>query len=161
MDSLSLVAKNMVVSFHYTLKDKKGEILDSSSGSDPLSYLHGHGQIVAGLENALIGKTVGAKFNVTVDAKEGYGERQEELVISVPKSEWTLPAHVGAGEVVELQSPQGEVIPARIVEITDEANHPLAGEALHFEIELMAVRVATPEELAHGHAHGPGGHHHH
>ena len=166
MDSLSLVAKNMVVSFHYTLKDKAGQVLDSSSGSDPLSYLHGYGQIVSGLENALIGKTVGAKFNVTVEAKEGYGERQEELVISVPKSEWTLPAHVGAGEVVELQSPQGEVIPARIVEIYDEvvvldANHPLAGEALHFEIELMAVRVATPEELAHGHAHGPGGHHHH
>lgn len=166
MDSLNLVAQNMVVSFHYTLKDKEGQVLDSSEGGEPLAYLHGYGQIVAGLENALLGKTAGSKFAVTVDAKEGYGERQEQLVISVPKSEWTLPAHVGAGEIVELQSPEGDVIPARIVEINDavvvlDANHPLAGEALFFEIELVEVRSATPEELSHGHAHGPGGHHHH
>lgn len=165
MDSLNLVAKNMVVSFHYTLKDSEGQVLDSSSGAEPLSYLHGHGQIVPGLEGALLGKAPGAQFNVTVQAAEGYGERREELVISVPKSEWTLPAEVGAGELVELQSPEGEVIPARIVEINEQvvvldANHPLAGENLHFEIELTAVRAATAEELAHGHAHGPGGHHH-
>jgi FKBP-type peptidyl-prolyl cis-trans isomerase SlyD len=166
MDSVNLVAKNMVVSFHYTLKDTQGQVLDSSVGADPLAYLHGYGQIVIGLENALLGKAPGAQFSVTVDAKEGYGERQEQLVISVPKSEWTLPAEVGAGEIVELQSPEGEVIPARIVEINDsvvvlDANHPLAGEPLHFEIELVEVRAATPDELSHGHAHGPGGHHHH
>lgn len=165
MDNLQLVAKDMVVSFHYTLKNKDGQVLDSSSGSTPLSYLHGHRQIVAGLESALLGKATGAKFNVTVAPSEGYGEREEQMVITVPKSDWDLPEHVGAGEIVELQSPEGDAIPAVIVEINEQwvkldANHPLAGEELFFEIELMGVRAATAEELAHGHAHGPGGHHH-
>ena len=165
MDNLQLVAKDMVVSFHYTLKNDKGEVLDSSRDSQPLAYLHGYHQIVPGLEAALLGKASGAKFDVTVPPSEGYGEREEQMVINVPKSEWTLPAHVGAGEMVELQSPEGDALPAIIVQINDEtvtldANHPLAGQSLFFEIELMAVRVATKEELAHGHAHGPGGHHH-
>jgi FKBP-type peptidyl-prolyl cis-trans isomerase SlyD len=165
MDNLQLVAKDMVVSFHYTLKDKDGQVLDSSSGGHPLSYLHGYHQIVPGLEAALLGKAAGAKFDVTVPASEGYGEREEQMVITVPKSDWTLPAHVGAGEMVELQSPEGDALPALIVSINDQsvvldANHPLAGQSLFFEIELMAIRAATAEELAHGHAHGPGGHHH-
>lgn len=165
MDGLQLVAKDMVVSFHYTLKNAKGEVLDSSSGGEPMAYLHGYHQIVRGLETALLGKAAGAKFQVTVAPEDGYGAREEEMVISVPKKDWTLPESVGAGEVIELQSPEGEVVPAVIVEITDEvvvldANHPLAGEALYFDIELTAVRAATKEELSHGHAHGPGGHHH-
>lgn len=165
MDGLNLVANNMVVTFHYTLKDNEGQVLDTSSGAEPLSYLHGHGQIVPGLEGALLGKAPGAQFNVKVQAAEGYGEHQDELIISVPKSEWTLPAEVGPGEIVELQSTDGQIVPARIAEITDDlvvldANHPLAGEDLFFEIELTGVRAATPEELAHGHAHGPGGHQH-
>jgi FKBP-type peptidyl-prolyl cis-trans isomerase SlyD len=87
------------------------------------------------------------------------------MVLSVPRSQWDLPAEVGAGEIVELSSPEGDVIPAVIVEIKDDvvvldANHPLAGEALHFDIEVTSVRVATKEELAHGHAHGEGGHEH-
>jgi FKBP-type peptidyl-prolyl cis-trans isomerase SlyD len=166
MDSSILVAKDTVVSFHYVLKNKEGEVLDSSAGAEPLTYLHGYKQIVSGLEDALVGKTSGAAFKVTVAPAQGYGERVEEMVISVPKSEWDLPAEVGEGEIVELQSPQGEVIPAMVVEIGEEfvvldANHPLAGEELYFEIEVTAVRAATAEELAHGHAHGPDGHHHH
>jgi FKBP-type peptidyl-prolyl cis-trans isomerase SlyD len=166
MDSSILVAKDMVVSFHYVLKNKEGDVLDSSAGSEPLSYLHGYRQIVPGLEDALVGKTSGANFKVTVAPEQGYGEHVEEMVISVPKSEWDLPAEVGEGEVVELQSPEGEVVPALVVEIGDEfvvldANHPLAGEELNFEIEIIGVRAATAEELSHGHAHGPDGHHHH
>lgn len=165
MDSLNLVAKNMVVSFHYTLKDKEGQVLDSSSGSEPLAYLHGYGQIVSGLETALLGKAPGAQFTVVVAAKDGYGDREDQLVISVGKSEWTLPDTVGVGEIIELQSPEGHVIPARIVEMNDQsvvldANHPLAGEDLHFDVELISVRAASAEELAHGHAHGVGGHQH-
>jgi FKBP-type peptidyl-prolyl cis-trans isomerase SlyD len=166
MNSLQLVAKDMVVSFHYTLKNEEGEVLDSSDGAEPMAYLHGHHQIVPGLEAALLGKATGAKFSVTVAPQDGYGERSEEMMISVPKSEWDLPEHVGAGEMVELSNPEGEVIPAIVVEINDEvvvldANHPLAGQSLFFEVELMDVRAASAEELEHGHAHGPGGHHHH
>jgi len=165
MDSLELIAKDMVVSFHYTLKDSEGDILDSSSGGEPLLYLHGYSQIVPGLEAAMVGKTLGAKFQVVVQPAEGYGERTEDMVLSVPKSQWDLPAEVGAGEIVELSSPEGDVIPAIILEIKDDvvvldANHPLAGKALHFDIEVTSVRVATKEELAHGHAHGEGGHEH-
>ena len=162
---MELIAKDMVVSFHYTLKNSQGEVLDSSEGQEPLSYLHGYNQIVSGLESELFGKTSGAKFEVTVVAKDGYGERMEEMVISVPKSEWNLPEEVGAGQVVELQTPEGQVVPALIVEIGDEgvvldANHPLAGEDLCFSVEVTDVRKATAEEVEHGHAHGPGGHQH-
>ena len=162
---MELIAKDMVVSFHYTLKNSQGEVLDSSEGQEPLSYLHGYNQIVSGLESELLGKTSGAKFEVTVVAKDGYGERMEEMVISVPKSEWNLPEEVGAGQVVELQTPEGQVVPALIVEIGDEgvvldANNPLAGEDLCFSVEVTDVRKATAEEVEHGHAHGPGGHQH-
>lgn len=165
MSGEQLVGKDMVVTFHYTLRNESGDILDSSSGAEPLSYLHGYKNIVPGLEKALLGKAVGAQFKVTVPPAEGYGDREDEMVIKVPRKEWDLPEHVGAGEIVELQSPEGHVVPAVIVEIGAEvvvldANHPLAGEQLFFEIELTAIRSATQEELAHGHVHGPGGHHH-
>ncbi len=166
MQGEQLVGKDMVVTFHYTLRNQAGQVLDSSSGSDPLTYLHGHRNIVPGLENALIGKSVGSRFNVTVSPAEGYGERVKEMVIRVPKSEWDLPSEVGAGQVVEVLTNEGVTVPALVVEMTSEfvtldGNHPLAGEELFFEIELTGVRAATSEELEHGHVHGPGGHHHH
>lgn len=165
MSSIELVSRDKVVSFHYTLKNAQGEVVDSSRGSEPLVYLHGYQQIVAGLEAELVGKAPGANFQVTVAPKDGYGEREEEMVFSIPKKDWTLPEGVGAGEVVELQSPEGEVVPAMIVEINEEvvvldANHPLAGESLFFDVELLEVRAATAEEIEHQHVHGPGGHHH-
>jgi FKBP-type peptidyl-prolyl cis-trans isomerase SlyD len=162
MDSIQLIAKDMVVSLHYTLKDSEGEILDSSEGAEPLSYIHGYNQIVPGLETALVGKSSGASFQVVVAPAEGYGEREEEMFLSVPKSEWDLPSTVGAGDIVELSSPEGDVIPAIVVAIGDEvvqldANHPLAGLELHFSVQVMDVRPATKDELAHGHVHGEGG----
>lgn len=166
MSEIHLAANNTVVSFHYTLKNAAGEVLDSSSGGEPLSYLHGHGQIVPGLERAITGKAAGGEtFPVVVSPDEGYGVKRDELIISVPKEHWNLPETVGVNEIVELQSNEGQRIPARIIEMkADEvvldANHPLAGEALHFEIQLTAVRPATKEEIEHGHVHGPGGHHH-
>ncbi len=166
MSDLHLVANNTVVSFHYTLKDKDGKVLDSSEGGQPLAYLHGHGQIVPGLERALVGKAAGASaFQVVVTPEEGYGTKREELIITVPREHWSLPDTVGVGEIVELQSDAGQRLPARIVDmkpdvITLDANHPLAGEPLHFEITLVSVRPATKDEVEHGHAHGPGGHQH-
>lgn len=166
MDSLTLVAKDTVVTLHYTLTDKGGEVLDSSQGADPLVYLHGYSQIVPGLENALVGKAAGSSFKVTVDPAEGYGERNDQMVITLPRSQGNLPPDIEVGFVVELVSPEGEEIPARVVNLTDDeitldANHPLAGETLFFDIELTGVRSATKEELEHGHVHGPGGHHDH
>ena len=166
MTDMHLVAKDTVVSFHYTLKNKEGQVIDSSDGGEALSYLHGHGQIVPGLENAMLGKAAGGDaFTVVVSPEQGYGLRRPELVITVPKEHWNLPETVGVDDVVELQSNEGQRLPARIVEMKPDgvvldANHPLAGEPLHFEIQLTAVRPATKEELEHGHAHGPGGHQH-
>ncbi len=166
MSDLHLVANNTVVSFHYTLKNAAGEVLDSSNGGEPLSYLHGHGHIVPGLERAIMGKAPGGDpFVVVVSPEEGYGIKREELVISVPKEHWTLPDTVGVNDIVELQSNEGQRLPARIIEMKPDAvvldaNHPLAGEALHFEIQLTSVRPATKEEIEHGHVHGPGGHNH-
>jgi FKBP-type peptidyl-prolyl cis-trans isomerase SlyD len=102
---------------------------------------------------------------VVVTPEEGYGTKREDLIITVPREHWSLPETVGVGEIVELQSDAGQRLPARIVDmkpeaITLDANHPLAGEALHFEITLVSVRPATEEEVEHGHAHGPGGHQH-
>lgn len=156
MTDLHLVSKDTVVSFHYTLRDSQGSVLDSSDGREPLVYLHGYGQIVPGLEDALLGKAVGGgTFMVVVQPEDGYGERHEELVINVPREQWTLDDSVGVDEVIELQANNGERTLARILAITPEAvtldaNHPLAGEALHFEVQLTAVRPATQEEIAQG-----------
>ena len=166
MDNLTLVAKDTVVTFHYTLTDKGGQVLDSSQGNEPLVYLHGYSQIVPGLENALVGKSAGSAFKVSVEPAEGYGERNEQMVVTLPRTQGNLPADIEVGFVVELVSPEGDEIPARVVKLTEEditldANHPLAGETLYFDIELTNVRTATKEEIEHGHVHGPGGHHHH
>ncbi len=108
----------------------------------------------------------GAAFKVEVAPGEGYGDRNEQMVITLPRTQGNLPADIAVGFVVELVSPEGDEIPARVVKLTEtditlDANHPLAGETLYFDIELTDVRAATKEEIEHGHAHGPGGHHHH
>ena len=164
MDTI-LVGKDTVVTFHYTLKNKDGEVLDTSEGSAPLVYLHGYSQIVPGLEDALVGKTSGVSLQVTVTPAEGYGERRDEMVITLPRTQGNLPEDIEVDFIVELVSPEGDELPARVVKLTEteitlDANHPLAGETLFFDIQLTDVRVATAEELSHGHVHGPGGHQH-
>lgn len=152
------IAKDSVVSIHYTLKDGSGAVLDSSSGAEPLAYLHGNGNLVPGLEAALEGKGKGAKLDVTVAPAEGYGPRDEKLVQKVPKRMFEGGVDVGqrfhAGpSVVTVTHIQGDMV-------TVDANHPLAGQDLHFSVEVMDVRAASEEELEHGHVHGAGGHHH-
>jgi FKBP-type peptidyl-prolyl cis-trans isomerase SlyD len=158
------IAKDSVVSIHYTLKDDSGEVIDSSAGSDPLTYLHGHGNIVSGLENALEGKETGNKLAVTVPPGEGYGEYNKDLVQKVPRRSMKGISNIRVGMQLHAQTEHGN----RVVTVTNvqsdmvtiDANHPLAGKALNFEVEVTDVRPATDEELSHGHVHGPGGHHH-
>ena len=158
------IAQEKVVSIHYTLKNSEGSVLDSSSGSDPLAYLHGAGNIIPGLENALEGKESGEKLSVTVEPGQGYGDRDERLVQDVPRSAFKGVQELAPGMQFQAQGPQGTrlVVVTKVAEevVTVDANHPLAGQTLHFEVEVAEVRDATAEELEHGHVHGPGGHHH-
>jgi FKBP-type peptidyl-prolyl cis-trans isomerase SlyD len=154
-----------VVTMHYTLTDDKGDTLDSSQGGDPLAYLHGHGNIVPGLEKALEGKEAGHKSKVTVAPSEGYGEVNPEAIFEAPREHFPTDANIAVGQRVYAEGPNGP-ISFTIVRLTEtgavlDANHPLAGKTLYFDVEITEVRTATEEELTHGHVHGPGGHHHH
>ena len=158
------IAQDAVVSIHYTLTNDKGETLDSSAGGEPLAYLHGNGNLIPGLENALTGKQAGDKLTVKIAPADGYGEYDKELVQRVPRRSFRGISDVRVGMQFQVQAGGG----ARTVTVTHiagdmitvDGNHALAGQNLNFEIEITEVRVATEEELAHGHVHGPGGHHH-
>lgn len=158
------IADNCVVSFHYTLTNDRGEVLDSSDGGEPLAYLHGCGNIIPGLEKALAGRQAGDKLNVKVAPADGYGERDERLVQDVPRGAFQGVGDIRAGMSFTAQGPQGaqRVTVTRVVgdTVTVDGNHPLAGEALNFDVAIAEVRAATSEELDHGHVHGAGGHHH-
>ena len=158
------IAKDSVVSIHYTLKDDSGAVIDSSAGSDPLTYLHGHGNIVSGLENALEGKEIGNKIAVTVPPAEGYGDYNKDLVQKVPLRSLKGIPNVRVGMQLQAQTEHGtRVVTVTHVQsdmVTIDGNHPLAGKPLNFDVEVTEVRPATEEELSHGHVHGPGGHHH-
>ena len=154
------IADNDVVTFHYTLKGDTDEVIDSSAGGEPLAYLHGHGNIVPGLERELTGKSVGDRLQVRVPAAQGYGEYDRALVQKVPRRALKGIANLRVG--LRLQAGHQAVTVKHIAGdmITLDGNHPLAGQDLNFEVEITAVRPATEEELAHGHVHGDGGHHH-
>jgi len=159
------ISQDMVVSIHYTLTDKAGETIDSSvEGGEPLAYLHGHGNIVPGLENALTGKTIGDKFDVSVEPAEGYGEHYAELVQQVPREAFEGVEHLEPGMQFQADTGSGPrlftITEVNGETVTVDGNHPLAGEVLNFAIEVTAVRAASEEELSHGHVHGEGGHHH-
>jgi FKBP-type peptidyl-prolyl cis-trans isomerase SlyD len=159
------IAHEKVVSIHYTLTNAEGKVLDSSAGNPPLAYLHGFGNIIPGLENALEGKESGERLSVTVQPEEGYGARDEQLVQAVPRSAFQGAPEIKPGMQFQAQGPQGVrlVVVTQVTEdlVTVDANHPLAGQTLHFEVEVAEVREPTSEELEHGHVHGPDGHHHH
>jgi FKBP-type peptidyl-prolyl cis-trans isomerase SlyD len=159
------IAHEKVVSIHYTLTNSEGSVLDSSSGNDPLAYLHGFGNIIPGLENALEGKEAGEKLSVTVEPEQGYGARDEQLVQAVPRTAFKGVEELAPGMQFQAQGPQGTrlVVVTQVAAdvVTVDANHPLAGQTLHFEVEVSGVRDATSVDLEHGHVHGPGGHHHH
>jgi FKBP-type peptidyl-prolyl cis-trans isomerase SlyD len=158
------IADQRVVLMHYTLTDSKGEVLDSSQGNEPLAYLHGSGNIIPGLEKALLGKQAGDKLAVKLAPAEGYGERNDALIQQVPRRAFQGVKDIQPGMSFEAQGPQGpmRVTVTRVVGdmVTVDGNHPLAGEELNFDVEITEVRAATAEEMQHGHVHGAGGHHH-
>jgi len=163
MSGTAKIAANSVVSIDYRLTDDEGELLDSSAESAPLAYLHGHGQIVDGLERELTGKGVGDTVQIRVTPEDGYGFHEEKLVIKVPREQ--LDFEPEAGMVLLAQDPHGGSMPFKVVAVDQETvtldgNHPLAGKSLNFDVKVVEVRQATEEELAHGHAHTPGSHHH-
>ena len=160
---LMQIGSDKVVSIEYTLKDDKGEVLDSSTGGEPLAYLHGRGNLISGLERALEGKSVGDKIEVTLTPEDGYGVRDEALIRKLPLRKLGA-KKVQVGGRYRAQTEEGiQVVLVKSVQgdyATVDGNHPLAGMTLHFAVTIAAVRESTEEEREHGHVHEPGGHHH-
>jgi FKBP-type peptidyl-prolyl cis-trans isomerase SlyD len=158
------IADDTVASIHYTLTNATGAVIDASAAGQPMTYLHGAGNIVPGLEQALEGRRVGDRFNVAVAPEEGYGPRHEQLIQVIPLDAFRGVEKVEPGMQFEAQGGQGpQLVTVTHVDatgVTVDGNHPLAGETLHFAIEVADVRAASEEELQHGHVHGAGGHHH-
>ncbi|MEY4768164.1 MAG: hypothetical protein RL637_803 [Pseudomonadota bacterium] len=154
------VANTLAVSIHYTLTNHAGEQLDSSIGQQPLVYLHGRGNIIPGLEQALMGREVGDKFIVTIPAAEAYGVYQADMVQVIPRSMFEGIDELELGMMFHADVSHGTgVVTITGIEgdqITIDGNHPLAGQDLTFAVEVMDVRAATADELAHGHVHGAG-----
>lgn len=160
---MASIQKDQVVSFHYTLTDTQGTVIDKSDGQ-PLVYLHGASNIIPGLENALVGKTVGDKLTVNVAAEDAYGEYQPELVQEVPREMFQGVDNIEIGMQFQAQADDGiQVVTVKDVNdkfVFVDGNHPLAGQDLTFDVEITEIRAASAEELQHGHAHGVGGHQH-
>jgi FKBP-type peptidyl-prolyl cis-trans isomerase SlyD len=158
------VARDAVVLIHYTLTNEAGEVLDSSAGGEPLAYLHGGGNIIGGLEEALEGKAAGDKLVVALPAAKAYGVHDASLVQQVPRRAFQGVKELKLGMRFTAQTDSGPraVIVTRVVGdmVTVDGNHPLAGQALTFDVAIESVRAATAEELTHRHVHGAGGHHH-
>jgi FKBP-type peptidyl-prolyl cis-trans isomerase SlyD len=167
MSSPQIIADGKVVSIQYTLRNGDGEVLDQSTPGDPLHYLHGAGNIVPGLERQLTGLAVGARLSAAVPPAEGYGEANPEGRQRIPKSAFGGIA-LEPGLELYTHGPDGSPLPLWVVGVGIDTvevdfNHPLAGQTLHFAVEVLALRDATADEMTHGHAHGPTGHegHHH
>lgn len=161
----NIVAKDTVVKLAYTLT-VDGEIIDMADEQDAIEFLQGHRNIISGLESQLDGMKVGESKTVSVSAEEGYGAVDEDAFDEVPLSEFPEDVTPEMDMELELKDAEGNDLYGRIVTIGDESvtmdfNHPLAGKELHFEIKVVDVRPATAEEIAHGHVHSHGDHHHH
>jgi FKBP-type peptidyl-prolyl cis-trans isomerase SlyD len=181
---MDTIQPNAFVTLDYTLSDDEGDVLDASTGGDagdggePIRYVHGYGMLVPGLEAALVGLRTGEEKEVVVPAEAGFGEYDEELVLQIERSEFPDPAAVEVGDEFVAESPDGDEVPMRVVEVMDDAvvvdaNHPLAGMTLHYRVRVREVRAATDDEIeqaasdfddaqdAHDHEHGPDCNHEH
>ena len=159
------VGKDKVVLMHYTLKNDAGDVIDSSDGADPLPFLQGHGNIIPGLESALEGSKVGDKLEVSIKPEEGYGVRMKDAIQEIPSSALKGVDEVKVGMQLQSQDQDGNAFLVNVTKIEDDkitvdANHPLAGETLHFSVSIESIRKAEAEELSHGHVHADGNHHH-
>lgn len=160
------ISKNTVVQFHYTLSDANtGKQIESSQGSHPLLYLHGHNQMLAALEKALEGKAAGEKLDITLAPADAYGERDENAVQSIQVKHLLGAKKWQPGMTAVVQTEHGQrqvtIVKVGMFKADVDTNHPLAGKTLQFALEIVSVREASAEEIDHGHAHGEGGHHHH
>ena len=159
------IANGTVVGIDYSLHLGDGQVIDASEPKEPLTYLHGEGQIVPGLEAALEGLEAGSKKQVVVEPAEGYGEHDDRGIQTVPRKAFPPDFEPEIGMSLTAEGPGGEAVPfsvreVRPDEVVIDLNHPLAGKTLHFDVTVRDVRQATDEELSHGHAHGEGGHQH-
>ncbi len=151
------ITANKAVEIHYTLTNSEGHVLDSSQGGAPLPYLHGCGALIAGLERELEGRSAGDAFSVSISPADGYGERQPELVQPVKRELFQFDGDIEVGMRFQAEAAHGvelvTVVGVDDQQVVIDANHPLAGETLNFEVEVISVRDASEEELAHGHLH--------
>jgi FKBP-type peptidyl-prolyl cis-trans isomerase SlyD len=158
------ISDRKVVSIHYTLTNNDGDVLDTSRGDEPLAYIHGAGNIIAGLENALAGKRAGDRLNVTVEPEQGYGLHDAAMVQRVPRSAFEGIDTIEPGMQFHAETADG-LHTVMVVDVDEDTvvvdgNHPMAGKTLNFDVEIAGVREATTDELDHGHVHGSAGHHH-
>jgi FKBP-type peptidyl-prolyl cis-trans isomerase SlyD len=158
------ITKNVVALIHYTLKDDNGEVIDKSQEGTPMPYLHGHGNLIPGLEGELEGKKLGDKLSARIEPKDAYGVRNDEMIQDVPRAQLPEDVDIQPGMQFQAQG-EGGVNVVTVVGVEDgqvrlDGNHPLAGVTLNFEVEIAEVREASAEELQHGHVHGAGGHQH-
>lgn len=159
-----IAEKDKVVTFHYTLTNAAGELMESSREKDPMVYLHGANNIIAGLEKAMEGYAAGETISATLEPEDAYGVRNEKNVQRVSMKHLKGIGKISVGQVLNLKTNQGQV-QVRVLKVGRfnvdvDGNHPLAGEQLTFDVEIMDIRDATEEELKHRHVHGPGGHQH-
>jgi FKBP-type peptidyl-prolyl cis-trans isomerase SlyD len=158
-----MIGKNSVVAINYTLTNDAGEVMDSSEGRDPLTYLHGAHNLIPGLEQQLEGRTAGASFKATIAPADGYGESDPSMVQTLPREMFRGVDNIEVGMSFTAQGPQGQqnivVTALNGDEVTVDGNHPMAGKTLHFAVEIISVREASAEEIDHGHVHD-GSHHH-
>ncbi|MGX5220562.1 MULTISPECIES: FKBP-type peptidyl-prolyl cis-trans isomerase [Pseudomonas] len=160
-----LIAANKAVSIDYTLTNDAGEVIDSSAGGAPLVYLHGAGNIIAGLEKALLDKKVGDELEVSVEPEDAYGEYSAELLATLNRSMFEGVDELEVGMQFHASGPDGsmQIVTIRELDGDDvivDGNHPLAGQRLNFKVKVVDIRDASEEEVAHGHIHGEGGHQH-
>ena len=159
------IQNQSVITIEFTLMDSDGTVLDTSEGDEPLVYLHGTGALVPGLEKVLTGRPAGDSLKVTVEPEEAYGLRDETSVSNLPRKQFSEIDDLSVGMQVHATTAEGEkmitVADIRDDEVTIDANHPLAGQSLTFDVTVVSVRKATSEELEHGHAHGQGHDHDH
>lgn len=154
------IADGKVAFFHYTLTNDQGDVLDTSSGKDPLGYVHGTGTIIPGLEQAMTGKSTGDSFKVSIEPEDAYGQHNQALVQRAPRQAFPPDDTLEPGMQFQAQTEGGTQV-VTILEVGEEevvidGNHPLAGMRLNFDVDIQEVRDATEEETSHGHAHGPG-----
>lgn len=163
-----IIEDNKVVSFHYCLSEEGKEVLEDSNGGNPMVYLHGHKGMLPGVEEAMTGKKAGDSFSITLGPEKAYGEVQENAVQRVSIKHVINPGKkkikYKAGMKIQLNTQEGPrdvmVVKAGLKTLDVDTNHPFAGKTLKFDLDVVDVREASEEEIAHGHVHGEGGHHH-